>query len=133
MRSSIKDVVSCNILQDDPLSPHSFTSKFDVITTSLCLEAACHTKQQYTDGLKKLAAYLVQDGVLLIAGMLNQNVYDVGSETFYSLHLNKDDIDEALGAAGFSAATWYIHHAADKQFDYEFDASGWFVLHTTRK
>ena len=136
VREAIKAPIPCDIFQDDPLSPATF-EPFDLITSSLCLEAAAPDLATYKTAVQRLSRYLKPGGYFVLDGVLNQNFYEVGNggEKFYSLSLNKKDIENSLVEAGFEEPTWYIHFFdvnVDK-FQYEFDAGGWFALSAKKK
>ena len=52
LRSKIK-IIGCDITQEHPIGPTEEPSPFTVISTSLCLEAACETFTEYKNGNKK--------------------------------------------------------------------------------
>ena len=134
VRDAIKAPIPCDIFQDDPLSPATL-QPFDLITSSLCLEAAAPDLDTYEIAVKKLSMHLKPGGYFVLDGVLNQNFYEVGGEEFYSLSINKKDIENSLIEAGFEEPTWYIHFFdtnVDK-FQYEFDAGGWFALSAKKK
>ncbi len=133
MRAAIRSPITCDIFQDDPLSP-AHPEPFDLITSSLCLEAAAPDLHIYKAAVRKLYKYLKKGGYLVLVGVLNQNFYDVGDESFYSLCLSKADIGSSLIEAGFESPTWFIHvyDASANPVEYDTDAGGWFALYTRK-
>lgn len=91
----------CNIFRVDVNDPELFIgacpeqdSKYDMISSTLCLEAATQSKVQYLAAVKNISKKLKSGGYFLIAGVLEQNFYRVGNYKFSCAYLTKDDIQE---------------------------------------
>ncbi len=65
--------------------------------------------------------------------MLDQTQYFVGTEHFYSLAVSQEEIESALGEAGFEQPTWYLHIQDKEMLEFEFYATGWSVLCAKKK
>ena len=69
VRSAVKDVVYCNVLEDPVLEDPS--KQFDVVTSTYCLEEACKSHEDLNAAVKRMAGRLYT----VIQGM-----------AFYKLH-----------------------------------------------
>ena len=61
LRKVVKDVAYCDINADPPLTTDC-PGPYDVVINSMCLDASCHTKEAFTEGVVKLAALLKPGG-----------------------------------------------------------------------
>ena len=98
LRSRLKSIIPCDITQDRPLG--DCEDKFDIIWTSLCLDAACNTYDQYKLAVKKLVAMLKPKGFLVMLEVEEETFYRVGQVKWKCLFLTLDEIQEALQEAG---------------------------------
>ena len=66
LRKKIIHILPCDIALEDPVKwPSTWTSQlgsFDVVTTSLCIEAAVKSETEYRDVIAKLKSYLKPGG-----------------------------------------------------------------------
>jgi len=65
VRQSVRCVVPCNVLMDDPLMGWS-TDKYDVIITYFCLECASSSEVDYFTAMNNVARLLGPCGHLVI-------------------------------------------------------------------
>ncbi|KAJ7355138.1 hypothetical protein OS493_027927 [Desmophyllum pertusum] len=105
LRKKVTHILPCDIGWEDPVKwPSSWPSQsamFDVVTTSLCLEAAVTSAEGYRHAIVKLRRYLKPGGFVLMFGVLGESFYMVGQEKFYCFPLSKDMIEETLVKEGF--------------------------------
>ena len=107
VRSTIKAVVHCDITRDPPIAD-MYKGPYDVVFSSLCLEVASKTEEEYTAGVAKLASLVKPGGKLVLYGACSRSeysgehsaFYSVGSEVFVALYISQDKISSALTAAG---------------------------------
>ena len=71
-----------------------------IISTSLCLEAACTTFAEYKEAVKKLVRLLKPGGFLLMFVVERQTFYMVGEKKWFCLYLTLEQVKEALAEAG---------------------------------
>lgn len=110
LRQRIVAVVPCNIHADTTIDPE--LGKFDVISTSYCLESVNSTLAQYEDAFRKLGQ-LVKDGgyiVTLISLEMSWYTTVAGGKKFEHLSLTSDNIRSALEKAGFAVV---MHRRCD--------------------
>ncbi len=105
LRKKITHILPCDIEWEDPVKwPASWPSQsamFDVVTTSLCLEAAVTSTEGYRHAITKLKKYLKPGGYILMLGVLGETFYMVGQEKFYCFSLNKGMIEKTFTQEGF--------------------------------
>ncbi|KAK3737775.1 hypothetical protein QZH41_012214 [Actinostola sp. cb2023] len=96
VRDKIRAIVPCDIKAPNPLPiPDDLSTKygppFDVISTSLCLEAVVESEQEYKDHVAFLAKMLRPGGYLMMQGVIEETFYTVGKK-FYVFPLTKEMI-----------------------------------------
>ena len=95
LRSKISQVIPCDIRENNPIELKEPTL-FDVVGSSLCLEAVMESEAAYREAILKLSKLLKPGGHLVMAGVLGQSFYRVGDGKFYTFPLSKDLIYQAL-------------------------------------
>ena len=75
-------------------------NEYDIIFSSLCLEAACLTIDIFNETIKRLVRLLKPGGLLLLATVRNETFYYVGKEKFFCLPLDERKVEEALRGTG---------------------------------
>ncbi len=103
MRSRIKAIIACDITQEYPLGVRE--ELFEIISTSLCLEAACKSYDEYKTALKKLGGLVKLGGFITIYAAERETFYVVGKKKWFCLYLTLAEITEALDEAGFVVLT----------------------------
>ncbi|XP_068752454.1 indolethylamine N-methyltransferase-like [Montipora capricornis] len=103
LRKKISHVLPCDIERQDPvLWPPSYeVPSFDVVTSSLCLEACVTSREGYRDTIAKLKSYLKPGGFIVLYGVLGESFYMVGQEKFHCFPLTKQLVEETLISEGF--------------------------------
>lgn len=75
LRRAIKSVVACDILKSPPL-PHEFMQEYDVVTSTLCLEAACQSLEEYRAAIAKMYRLVKPGGhVVILSPELGDKVH----------------------------------------------------------
>ncbi|XP_031563638.1 nicotinamide N-methyltransferase-like [Actinia tenebrosa] len=122
LRQKIRVIVPCDIKSDNILEiPASLGDKYgppyDVVATSLCLEAVVESEQEYKDTVAKLAKLVKPGGYLMMHAVIRQTFYMVGSKKFYSFYLTKEMVEESMKNTG--AIIMHIDMASsDTKVDY---------------
>lgn len=109
----VKAVVHCDLTQDPPIE-RGYDQQYDVVMSSLCLEAASQTPTEYKNGMKKLAKLLKPGGALLIYGeevKSGPQVYVVDGRKFKNFGITPDFATEAMVEAGITDVN--VEHIAD--------------------
>ena len=87
VRNLVKAVVKCDLTQNSPIEP-GYEQPYDVVISSLCIEAVIKSKDEYQPMLEKLVSLVKPGGHLLLYGVESQGgsgYYVVGDETFSSV------------------------------------------------
>ncbi|CAF4306137.1 unnamed protein product [Rotaria sp. Silwood2] len=71
---------------------------YDIIFSSLCLEAACLTVEIFNETIKRLVRLLKPGGLILLAMVRNESFYYVHEEKFFCLPLDETTVEKALRA-----------------------------------
>ena len=98
LRKRITNIIPCDIFSDNPLLVKQ--EPFEIVSTSLCLEAACTTYAEYKEGVKKLVGLLKPGGFLLMFIVERETFYMVGEKKWPCLYLTLEQVKEALVEAG---------------------------------
>ena len=86
VRNLVKAVVKCDLTQDPPIEP-GYEQPYDVVMSSLCIEAVLKSDDEYQQLLAKLVSLVKPGGHLLLYGVEHHGgagCYMVGNETFKS-------------------------------------------------
>ncbi|CAH1265136.1 NNMT [Branchiostoma lanceolatum] len=102
LRSAVKAVLPCDVTQPNPLAPQSL-EPFDVVVSSLCVDSACKTREEYCACLGNVASLVKSGGDLILIGTVNGgNMYTVGTEIFYNVpDIDVDFLRDSLMKFGF--------------------------------
>ena len=106
VRDKIKAVIHCDIKAQNHLeTPKEISAKcgppFDVVQTSLCLEATVDSFEEYKDQVTYLAGLVRPGGYLRMQGVLEQTFYTV-NEKLYTFYLTKEMVLESMKEAGIT-------------------------------
>ncbi|XP_067138462.1 nicotinamide N-methyltransferase-like [Centruroides vittatus] len=99
LRQKIKEVIPCDVLQKAIISAD--VGKFDVLFTSLCLEGACTTLEDFKAAVKNFSNYILPNGGLVMVVILNVTYYFVGNHKLPGLTVSQEFVNETLKQAGF--------------------------------
>ncbi len=103
LRQLIKAVIPCDVNKDPPVEGR-FTGLYDIVTSSLCLEAACSSAEEYIAAVGRLWKLLKKGGKLVLQcadGSSATHFYMVGTQKFTVLSATPELIRSALDKAGF--------------------------------
>ena len=105
VRKVVKAVVPCDVNQDPPI-PTEYVNQYDIVTESLCLTAACATREDYKAALVRLHALLKPGGKIVLytphcKDAPTQASYPVGPNRFFELRTSRDFVLKSLEQAGF--------------------------------
>ncbi|CAF3593086.1 unnamed protein product [Rotaria socialis] len=91
---------TCDV--NDPNCPvlSGKSNDYDIIFSSLCLEAACLTIEIFNETIRRLVRLLKPGGLLLIVMVRNESFYYVDKEKFFCLPLDEANVENALHATG---------------------------------
>ena len=79
----------------------------DAICTSLCLEVVSPDMPSYAKALKNVVSLLKPGGMLVLMGVFDNPMYTVGHKVFKCLVMEKQDVYNAIEAAGLKVLEVY--------------------------
>ncbi|XP_072343802.1 phenylethanolamine N-methyltransferase [Scyliorhinus torazame] len=100
LRTTIKDVCHCDIMQPNPLYP-KVLDPVDAISTTFCLEAACPDKKSLEKALANITSLLKPGGFLLMIGALDESYYLAGEAKLSVVPVDEDYVREAVSKSGY--------------------------------
>ena len=107
LRRAVKAVIPCDITKDAPIDP-AYNGPYDVVLSSLCLDTASTSLEEFAGAVRKLAKYIKPGGKLLlqtVSGSADTVFYMVGKEKFFGLSINEDILTTTLKKIGFCDIT----------------------------
>ncbi|XP_068236839.1 nicotinamide N-methyltransferase-like [Palaemon carinicauda] len=94
LQDAFQLVVPCDGGLPNPLHPVCQT--YDVVMSTLCLEFATTSLDDYRSMLANVTSLIKPGGVLMMAGALGNTSYQVGQCTYPSVTLTKEDITDVF-------------------------------------
>ncbi|XP_033759344.1 indolethylamine N-methyltransferase-like [Pecten maximus] len=101
MKTKIRGILPIDVRSGNPLGNGNHPLQFDVITTSLCLESASQTLEEYHKNVQNVASLLKVGGHLIVLGAFNIPHYDVGHFKFQCVPLSQNSIGQIYTECGF--------------------------------
>ncbi|XP_060106511.1 nicotinamide N-methyltransferase-like [Heteronotia binoei] len=100
VRRTIKQVLKCDVTQDNPLAP-LVVPPADCVLSLLCLEAACEDLLTYSSAVKNVGSLVKPGGHMILVTAIETTFYMVGQNRFFGLYLEQETVDDAVKGAGF--------------------------------
>ncbi|CAN8022188.1 unnamed protein product, partial [Ixodes persulcatus] len=123
LKSCVADVVSCDLLnrKKGQFLPEKYDQNdmFDVVVTSLLLEAVIPDLETYAKVIKRIQGLLKRRGHLLMNGVLGMTHWDTKAGRFNCVTLTKESLEKVLRDCGFLDLEWtivdreYFHSVSD--------------------
>ena len=109
LRSITRAVVPCDVTQDPPIVI-GFEGPYDVVISSLSIEAGCPTLEDYKIAVRRVSNLLKSGGSLLLYSVIRNDTskpgsYRVGSECFTEIPLTLEFIHATLKEAALEVVT----------------------------
>ncbi|KAL3871349.1 hypothetical protein ACJMK2_039356 [Sinanodonta woodiana] len=102
LRRKIQHIVHSDVTLPNPLVSTPVDGVvFDAITSSLCLEAASITIEDYVKTVRNLSSLLKPGGHLVITGVLEETFYRIGDVRFKCTYISKDQVQDIYQKEGF--------------------------------
>ncbi|QTA87842.1 Methyltransferase domain-containing protein [Desulfonema magnum] len=127
LRSKIRQIIYCDILQDAPLAPHT-ESDFDIISVSFCIEAVATEKKSFISALRNISSLLKSNGTLVMTLLKNTSIYQIGSLHFECFHVDENYLTQLLENIGYSNVCIQIF----EEMDFDFGSPGIIALHAKK-
>ena len=99
LRKKVKAVVPFDIFQANPLEDKG---PYDIVTSALCLESICFTKEQYMESVAKMAHLLKPGGVVAMEVFEGVISWVIAGRTIDRNPISREFLREALESAGLS-------------------------------
>ncbi|OWF48345.1 Nicotinamide N-methyltransferase [Mizuhopecten yessoensis] len=100
IRNKVRGILSIDVHLENPLGNKFGLDYFDVIISSLCLEVASESLEDYTRAMRNMCGLLKPGGHLVLVGLCGQSFYQVGDKTFSSLPLRLHQVEDTLEHLG---------------------------------
>ena len=101
VRNIAKAVVHCDLTQD-PIIDSSYNTPFDVVASSLVVDAIPETYEHYVELMSRLGKLVKPGGSLFLYSVDNAlQQYPVGDHIFKCLQISSDEVRNAMENAGF--------------------------------
>jgi NNMT/PNMT/TEMT family len=99
---AVREVLQCDVHQPKPLGVHwDRNRRFDLVTSNLCVEAACRTRKEYRRAIKHLTSLVQNGGTLVLAAVAGESFYRVGEQRFHCLAIDEELVRTTLEEVGF--------------------------------
>lgn len=128
MRSKIKNILSCDIRQENILESKENGVFYDAIISCKCIEVCFTDYNGYCEAAKKLTSLLAKSGILFLMGDIECSFYKVAGQTFPVLKLTSEQIELAFKNAGMSEFTWFINEKPSYADPDSYDLQGFFLM-----
>ncbi|XP_046583853.1 nicotinamide N-methyltransferase-like isoform X2 [Haliotis rubra] len=115
LKDKVVGIFPLDLLQAEPLMPSLFPP-FDIINSSLCLEAAAQDLASYENMVRRMGRLLKDGGHVVLFGVLGESFYRVGSHSFSCLKISAEQVQDIWKRSGFTIVEWK-QKATDAQCD----------------
>ncbi|XP_015919260.2 nicotinamide N-methyltransferase [Parasteatoda tepidariorum] len=130
IRSSVKAVIHCDVLDDQVIAKEYAQQPYDMILTALTLETAAVDLKSYSKIVGRVNQLLRKGGKLVMIGPIKCTYWKVGDNKFHCLPVGEDDIQKALEKNGFGDIKWKVRDLPDD--DLPFDCSKLYFVTSTK-
>ncbi|CAN7997740.1 unnamed protein product, partial [Ixodes hexagonus] len=123
LKSRVVDVVSCDLFNRErgKFLPEKYDQDgiFDVVITSLLLEAVTSDLDTYARVIKRVHGLLKRQGHLMMNGVLGMTYWDMKAGKFNCVTLSKENLEKVVRDCGFADLEWtivdreYFHSVSD--------------------
>lgn len=99
IRQKVECILACDAHLEAPLGQIDW--QYDVLVTSLCIEAAARTYDEWRQCIRKVMSLLKPGGRLIMTAVKDATAYSVGNQVFPVVRILEADIINALVDVGF--------------------------------
>ena len=130
----MKAILPIDVTKTPPISVDDKLTA-DLIISTLCLEVACQSVEEYNKIVQNVSSLLTSGGHIVLVGVLEETFYRVGNFRFGCLKINKSDLQHAYTSQGFEIKTWKEFIPPPRnEVEAEFsDFQKAFVMHAVKK
>jgi len=119
IRQAVKNVVHCDVLEDEMVPPEVSQKPYDVVLSALTLETAAASKISYSAILGRIRKLICSKGKLVLIGPINCSYWNVGNNKFHCLPLEAEDIKQALEANNFGDIEFVLRDKPDEKLPFD--------------
>ncbi|XP_077997101.1 uncharacterized protein LOC144450372 [Glandiceps talaboti] len=120
LRTTIKDVLYCDVHQTNPVAPQTLPP-FDCVTSAYCLKSTCRTKEQWIQALRNVGC-LLKNGGTLVQLALPLRYYIVDGKKYDGFAADKDFFKSAMVDAGFTNIDiQFMNNSVDTSTEIDYD------------
>ncbi|XP_046559365.1 phenylethanolamine N-methyltransferase-like isoform X2 [Haliotis rubra] len=105
LRKKICGILPIDLLLEEPLAPCYFP-RFDMVTTSFCLDAVALDHVDYGLAAQKITNMLKIGGHLVVCGLHGSCGFKVGEHVFRSCHVSVEQVKDTWTRCGFDIVDW---------------------------
>ncbi len=110
LREKIQAVIHCDLASENIVGKE-YSGPYDIINCNGVLDSICSTKEQFSEGLKKIAALLKQGGHFILSTD-DYDSYFVGEIEFFTpLALSVEEYKEAFAFAGLQVIQYEVYES----------------------
>lgn len=114
LRSSLKDVIPCDVFLENPIAP--LTTKFDCVMSNFCLETVATSLESYKRALANTVRLLKPGGKLVMFGLVNSTTIQfVEGVEFPTTSVDKQSVEKACNDVGLECVDWVIRPRMDNE------------------
>ncbi|CAN7993135.1 unnamed protein product [Ixodes pacificus] len=104
-RGAVKKVIPCDVLNPSVL-PKGHEESFDVVLSSLCLQAASQDEITYQEANRNVSSLIRKGGHLIMCGTAGTAFYTFANVMFPNVRLSKAMVEDALSKSGLEIIRW---------------------------
>ncbi|XP_046570412.1 indolethylamine N-methyltransferase-like [Haliotis rubra] len=127
IRSKIAGILPCDLYKEQPFEP-GHLSPFDVVTTSLCLEAVSEDVSTYGTFVKRIAGLVGKGGYVIMYAVLGDTTYYVGEEEFKSLSISREQVEKIWTNAGFTITYSRVNALPENEKTKYCEFEAWYIM-----
>ncbi|XP_060074278.1 nicotinamide N-methyltransferase-like [Ylistrum balloti] len=100
MRQKVQGILPVDVHLEQPLGTEYGSEYFDIVISSLCLEVASTSLDEYKKATGNVCSLIKPGGYFVLVGLCGQSFYKVGDSTFSSLPMELREVEDTLEILG---------------------------------
>uniref|UniRef100_A0A2L2YJD4 Indolethylamine N-methyltransferase n=1 Tax=Parasteatoda tepidariorum TaxID=114398 RepID=A0A2L2YJD4_PARTP len=121
IRSSVKAVIHCDVVNDQVIAKEYAQEPYDVIMSGLTLETAAVDLDSHSKIIGRINRLLRKGGKLILFGPTKTTFWKVGDNTFHSFPIDVSDVQKSLEENGFGDIRFKLKEQPDNDARYNSD------------
>lgn len=107
IRARVTQVMRCDASRLPPIRDRA--KRYDVVVSNFCAESATSDPEVWRAFVRNIGSLLKPEGKFIVSALRGATRYSVGSKLFPAVHIEEEDLAEALTDSGFPAKHLEIH------------------------